>query len=237
MRSISLTISVALLAAFYFTTRDYPTAEKADPYHTHILQAVEGTPDMLGKWRLVKKEEPPAAAQQLLRPNALLARYMVKDDTNTWARLIVVQTRDSRDMGGHYPPVCYPSSGWERDAEWPASKTVTVGDMQIPYQVYTFKQRAFPRDRRTKIYGFFAIPDSGFRTDIKSVRKAAEDYRVRPFGCAQIQVIVDADTPEDAGERIFVELMSEITPLLNDLSGNPESALQKASRMSQKEKS
>jgi hypothetical protein len=142
-------------------------------------------------------------------------------------------------MGGHYPPVCYPSSGWQVDGTWPAPREVQVPGISrpVPYQIYTFKQRAFPRDRRIKIYGFFAIPDSGFRTDIKSVRKAAEDYRVRPFGCAQIQVIVDADTPEDAGERIFVELMSEITPLLKDLSGNPESALQKASRMSQKEKS
>mgnify|MGYP007071125856 CR=1 FL=1 len=24
----------------------------------------------------------------------------------------VVQCRDARDMGGHYPPICYPGQGW-----------------------------------------------------------------------------------------------------------------------------
>lgn len=232
MRSISFTISIALLAAFYFATRDYPTAEKAEPYHAHILSRVESVPDMLGDWRTVDRPQPPPAAQQLLRPNSLLTRRLVKDDTAMNARLIVVQTKDSRDMGGHYPPVCYPSSGWQIDGAWPPPGEVTIPGIArpVPYQVYTFKQRAFPRDRRIKIYGFFAIPDNGFRTDIKSVRKAAEDYRVRPFGCAQIQVIVDADTPEDLGERIFVELLTPIAPLLNDLSGHPESALQAASQ-------
>lgn len=236
MRSISFTISVGLLAAFYSVTRGYPTADSAVPYHTHILASIDGVPDQIGPWNTIDRPQPPPAAQQLLRPNALLTRQLKRKDGNNEynARLIVVQTKDSRDMGGHYPPVCYPSSGWQPDTEWPAPKTVKVMGMDVPYQIYTFKQRAFPRDRRIKIYGLFAIPDGGFRTDIKSVRKAAEDYRVRPFGCAQIQVIVDADTPDDLGERIFVELMTEIAPLLKDLSGSPESALNRAEQVKTK---
>jgi hypothetical protein len=227
MRSISFTITIALLAGFYFAVKDYPTPEKAEPFHAEILRQVDTLPDNLGEWRTTERPEPPAAARQLLRPNALLTRRLEKMDTNLDARLIIVQTKDSRDMGGHYPPECYPNSGWQETKPWPAAATMRIGSIDVPYQVYTFKQSTFRGDKAIKIYCFFAIPGSGFKTDIKDVRRAAEDYRVRPFGCAQIQVLMDAGMPEDISNRIFVELVSPLEPLLKDLSSDPLAVVQR----------
>ena len=45
-------------------------------------------------------------------PTAVLSRRFVELGTGRHATLGVIHCGDVRDMNGHYPPSCYPSSGW-----------------------------------------------------------------------------------------------------------------------------
>ena len=56
-------------------------------------------------------DEVPPEAQELLRPNAIFSRRFQRPG-EIGVHVLVVHCSDARDMIGHYPPICYPSSGW-----------------------------------------------------------------------------------------------------------------------------
>jgi len=222
MRVATISITCLLLGAFYVQTRDYPTASTAAPYHGRVAAMVKDLPEELGDWYVVSTPEVPPAAQKLLRPNALLSRIVRNKRTNTEATLVLVQCGDTRDMGGHYPPVCYPAAGWTIEVNPPEpARPMEVAGRAMPVQIYAFRQRSFPTDKSIRIYSFFVIPGQGFVTDIKSVRGAAEDYRVRPYGAAQVQVLFDSRVPPAESDAAFVDLLANLSPLLDALSDVP----------------
>jgi len=84
---------------------------EADEFHRAAAIAVAGIPVRIGSWNGTDYPLPPSAIE-LLRPNATLNRVY----TNNMGRevgFLLVQCRDSRDMLGHYPPICYKGQGWE----------------------------------------------------------------------------------------------------------------------------
>lgn len=255
MRGISLTLTVCVLSAYWFATKDLPTADSAAPFHAKVATQILDLPETLGNWRLSEKVEPPPAAQQLLRPNALTARIMKNDATGKQATFIVVQCRDARDMAGHYPPNCYPAHGWQWASEPLPAESISIdsGDsdvaahvsdggettarepLRIPYQIYDFKRAGgVIREKRIRIFSFFAIPGTGLVPDIKSVKQAAEDYRVRPFGAAQVQVIVDGFESDADSKAIFEDVMKECGSLLHVLSDDPLSMQAQETDLSKK---
>jgi hypothetical protein len=229
MRGISMTLTLIVLAGFYLATKDQPTADSAAPHHAQLAKAVEQLPDRLlgneGEWVVIDRPPVPPAAQQLLRPNALTARVLRNEKLGAQASFIVVQCRDSRDMAGHYPPNCYPAHGWKWQEKVGAPSSVQVTHagkaITVPYQLYRFRQPGFPRERQIKIYSFFAIPGRGLVPDIGAVRKAAEDYRVRPYGAAQIQVIFDGGVEDAECKALFADLMGAAGELVGTLSRDP----------------
>ncbi len=230
MRGISMTLTLAVFAGFFVATRNQPTAESAVPYHAHVAKTVNDLSVESSDWVVIDRPPVPPSAQQLLRPNALSARVLRNEKLGAQATFIVVQCRDTRDMAGHYPPNCYPAHGWKWQMQPEPSEQVTIklnpasqqsSTLTVPYQLYRFRQPGFPKERQIKIYSFFAIPGRGLVPDIDSVRKAAEDYRVRPYGAAQIQVIVDGGVADEQGRTIFADLMQASGPLLMELSQDP----------------
>jgi len=89
---------------------------------------------------------------------------------------------------------------------------------------YEFQQNAFDRTRHIVAYNFFVLPGTGPAADMESVRAAASNYRVRHFGAAQVQLVMDArefgDDPADE-QAVFAELIGPLTPLIDPLS-NPD---------------
>jgi hypothetical protein len=223
MRYVTLSISLLMLAGYWFQTHDNPSAGSAEPFHARIVREVQALPEQAGTWSVIDKPQPPAAAQQLLRPNALMARVYRDATTSQTAQLLLVQCRDIRDMAGHWPPNCYPNSGWKKAYEGAGEvRTMQVDGLSVPARIYEFTQRSFDNERRIRIFCFFTIPGRGFITDLAQVRGAAEDYRLRPFGAAQVQVLVDADMSSERSETVFKELLTPLTPLLRDLAGSQD---------------
>lgn len=239
MRGISLTLTVCVLSAYWFATWGLPTADSAAPFHAEMLTEINAMPEAMGEWTVIEKPEPPPSASQLLRPNAIAAKVLRNETSGKQATLIIVQCRDARDMAGHYPPNCYPAHGWQVKGEplAPESVSMSFGEhavgsdggngaarepLLIPYQVYEFKRAGgVIREKRIRIFSFFAIPGRGLVPDIKYVKEAAEDYRVRPYGAAQIQVIVDGYEDEAESRRIFEDVMKECGTILHAMSDDP----------------
>jgi hypothetical protein len=120
-------------------------------------------------------------------------------------------------MAGHYPPICYPSQGWEASGE-PNHVEFKVGANDIQTVRYEFHRRAFDHDRVTRIYGFFAVPDHGYPDDMAEIRAIAANYVDRPFGAAQIQIVFDDSV--DRGDEINIVslVLSQISDTLRVLA-------------------
>jgi hypothetical protein len=177
------------------------------PYHRAAKEAVEAWPREIadGRWFTQEDRSLPPAAEQLLHPNVEIDRLYTSRDL--WingqpasASLLVVQCRDTRDMAGHYPPICYPASGEQLESSEPFQLTasgVTISGME-----YHFVRKSIPVFRRC-VYDFFIVPGKGFQSDMTQVRQAAADYQRRYYGAAQFQVVMSDDYSQEQRERIF----------------------------------
>lgn len=223
MKLLPLAISASLLGAIAWETTSRPKPEDAAPFHRQIRDYFESFPYRIGGW-VGADNAPVPAAQKMLRPNVMLSRAYRDAANGRNATLLFVQCRDSRDMAGHYPPVCYPAHGWEKDFGRTEDR-IKVGDLEIPVVRYAFERSGFTARHRLVIYGFFVLPGRGFATSMDTVRQAASDYPVRCFGAAQAQVAMDANLTPDQERAIFAELVQPLTPALKALSkGSGKSA-------------
>jgi len=225
-------LSIGLLAGMNVEHGGYVKPQNADAYHRWAQSAIglqtgkdtdpQGSvPHIIGDWT-GEEVEIPTAAQQLLRPNAILSRLYRDNSANKnrlrIASLLIVQCADPRDMLGHYPPVCYKAFGetlaFEQPRQW------NVRGLKIDGMEYEFN-RVVPGRKMTRVvYNFIVVPGKSIVRDMESLGKASEFYQQRYFGAAQIQVVVpvdasnnertDADREADRKDldRVFAELIS-----------------------------
>src|SRR5215212_3483805 len=107
-RYIPAILTVALLLGLTAETLSRPRPGDAEPFHAHAFAATSAmaTPD---GWTFTDLKIPDGAVA-LLKPNARICRQYFTPIRPF--QFLLIQCRDARDMGGHYPPVCYPASGW-----------------------------------------------------------------------------------------------------------------------------
>ena len=213
---LPLVLAFACTMAMAWEVHRRPTPADAAPFHAAAADAIRALPMKFGDWEGVEVPVP-QAAQSLLKPNALLSRSFKNSSTGERASLVLVQCKDTRDMGGHYPPICYPGQGWVEDGPQ-QQVAIAVGGRAINTIRYEFRRESFDRVRRLVVYNFFAIPGQGLPTDMKSVRAAGEDYTARPFGAAQLQVVLDGQRPLEREKAIVAELLGPLDSVVDLLS-------------------
>ena len=118
-------------------------------------------------------------------------------------------------MTGHYPPICYRSSGEPLLSS--RRFRLKAGDTWIDGMEYQFHAKPGERFERKSVYNFFVVPGRGIVPDIKDVRVAARDYEWHWFGVAQFQVIVDADQPQKTRDDVFITLIGADAGILRTL--------------------
>jgi hypothetical protein len=207
--------SLLLVAGLYAQMQQYGVLGDAEPYHARARAVIEEIPMRFGGWAGEDVAIPPAAGR-LLRPNAMFSRHYRHAESGLWASLVVVHCRDPRDMAGHYPPNCYPGNGW-RQSGAPDEVTCRVEDEEFPLAEYRFSRTEHHRISSRLIYNLFVLPSEGVVTDMGQVRRATGDYRHRPYGAAQIQIIMDSSTPEAERQRILQDMMQVLTPVFDVL--------------------
>ena len=233
MKSLTAIIASPLLClgllggiALQQRTRLRPDAPVVREYHENAREAINALDPIItidgNRWA-AKERKPEPAAVRLLRPNIILSRHyeeMVLDRYQRTADLLIVQCRDSRDMTGHYPPICYKNIGYEMlgGAGKPRAP-IQVGSASVPFTEYHFEKWNQGQPQQICIYNFFVVPGRGVVRDIKGVHEAAEDYERRFFGAAQFQVLFPmSQVPNQKDrDRIFAGLIQSHPQLIENL--------------------
>jgi hypothetical protein len=166
--------------------------EEAVLQRQRIAAAMAAVPFFVGEW-VGRDEQVPPEAQKLLRPNAIFSRTYQKPG-GPGLHLLLVHCSDARDMIGHYPPICYPSSGWvAEDVPGPAEGVLHAGEGELPVRLYGFR-RMHERGRvdRIIIFSAFILPGGAVSRDIDRINRQSERLEISVQGVAQLQVIVPA---------------------------------------------
>ncbi|MBL4788685.1 MAG: exosortase-associated EpsI family protein, partial [Kordiimonadaceae bacterium] len=169
-----------------------------------------------------RQVELPQSAINLLRPNAILARQYLNKEKRALATLMIVQCKDTRDMAGHYPPVCYPSNGWLKKND-DLDQRVIIDDQTI--KVYEFHRVAGRVERDITIYSLFALPTGELTTSMTEVRQLSANHELRKYGAAQIQVLIDGDTDPKDHLWILEDMFEIARPVIEAvLDASPQQA-------------
>ncbi len=215
MKTFPVIISIAILAGITAWSLSHPDQADAAPYHQRMAAMIGDLPFKVGDWEGSDVGVPPAATA-LLKPNALLSRSYINAADRDSASLVVIHCRDTRDMAGHFPPICYPAHGWQNDEpEWRQPVTLDVGGLAVDAIRYEFTRSSFTGKSRIVIYSFFVLPEHGIAPDMNAIRAAADDYRARPFGAAQFQIVLSPERSIDREMQIAHELLAPTRPLID----------------------
>lgn len=193
--------------------------EDAASYHAKVRKAVEAMPAELGDWT-GERIDIPNAAVALLKPNAILGRRYENQVTGQRVDVLVVHCRDARDMAGHYPPVCYPSSGWTEDG----SNVMDRGtDREAPtWARYDFSRVASGYEVTMTVLNVLVLPDGRMVHTMAAVRDQAADYRSHFLGAGQIQFVFQGRPSEARCESIVSELMLAVNPVIDAITQREE---------------
>jgi hypothetical protein len=132
------------------------------------------------------------------------------------AGVLMVQCTDSRDMLGHYPPVCYPAHGMLLVKKTP--RDWKLDDVTIPGMEYEFQKTTHERQLHMFVYNFMIVPRCGIVRDNDSVIAAAKDFQLRYYGAAQFQVTFQSDTTPQERDEIFATLLGPNVNIIKTLS-------------------
>ena len=183
-----------------------------------IAQAVASAPFFIGPW--IGQDTPVLReAQELLRPNAILSRtYQRPGGVNL--HLLMVHCSDARDMIGHYPPICYPSSGWV-PAPAPASGQdiqIAIGEIYLPMRTYLFRRvQEHGAEEVVRVFSAFILPDGTMTRGIADINRQSERLAVSVRGVAQLQIVSDIDLDQEQAQEGTAELLAGMPELLKAL--------------------
>ena len=210
---------VTLLLLAGMTTADKLRIDphESDGYHSRAAVAIAKVPKVFGTsnhtWFQTGKDILlPDDAAGMLKPNAYLHRLYMNPSTGRRVEILLVQCRDTRDMQGHYPPICYPSSGCSIDPG--ITQTWQAGSLSITGVEYVVTR---PSSQILIVRNFFVLPNGKIVRDMDSVVAAAKDYRELVYGVAQIQLLFDASVGEVERNQIFAQMMGSNQDLLASL--------------------
>jgi len=211
---ISPLLSAALLGGIIAEHRHYLKPEDFEPYHVAAKAAIESLPKGIPPFAGSDTDDVPKVAQVLLKPNKILSRRytdasVASLDHPRSANLLIVQCKQSGDMVGHFPPICYPSHGWEKFVDM--ERDWIVEELRIRGKEYQFRQTENGQTKICTVYNFMVVPGRGIVRDIQGVEEAAEDYQQRYYGAAQFQVVFQSSGNEqmtrEQRDEVFTTLM------------------------------
>lgn len=188
-----------------------PTAVDAQEYHERVRLAVAAFPEQVGDWVGTEIRVPPAALA-LLKPNAISSRRYEHKTTGQSFEMLIVQCKDARDMGGHYPPVCYPAHGWIAGPVQPVQWQVE--SLTIPGMQYTFNQSLPGRTAAILVANTLVLPNGQIIPDINGVRSLAADSRYHFYGAGQVQLVFGDSIPLERRREVIDIFLKASLPVI-----------------------
>lgn len=210
---IALAVTLVLLGAisvdrFVFAR---PTAA-AEAYHERLRETAARLPSHFDRWLGVDAPVPQSAIT-MLKPNFIISRNYNELGGRRSAMLLVVHCRDSRDILGHYPPVCYVNQGWAMESATPKDWETDGG--KIAGMRYVFSTNRGGSKQELVLDNFMVLPDGQTARGMDEVDRAARDSTLKHFGAAQVQLVYNASLTEADRSEIFSAFMRQLRPVLD----------------------
>ncbi|MFA9477523.1 exosortase/archaeosortase family protein [Phycisphaerales bacterium AB-hyl4] len=216
LRWVTPVVTVLLLSGLAYSQHTRGVPADADWFHQTLREEAREMPYLINDW-YGRDAEVPAAAQVILQPNILISRRYENLTTRQSAHFVLVQSRDARHMAHHYPPVCYPSAGWQ--SMWAEPRDWQLGAGVMPVTEYGFLEETFDRSRRIVVANCMIVPETGWDRDMTPIYAHARDPVRRHYGAAQVQMVFDAEMPEHERQAIFEMFVEENLELLERIAG------------------
>lgn len=231
VRTLSPSLSVAMLLWGGHLTRAWPSRSDAAAFRERSRDAVEAIPLRIGDWT-GRPIEPQVAAIELGRPNVErsieYSEFHAGEAANprrpVW--LNVVQCRRASDLLGHEPARYYAAAGETLTASRPRVWLIPGTSENTRSAVVAGTEHRFVSSLDGRpvvriVYNFMVAPGRGLVRDVKELEEAAEDRQRRYFGAAQFQVVFASLEGEERGERerdeTFVSLVRASWPAIEAL--------------------
>lgn len=199
---------LVLIAGFLLRQQSSMDPVVVEGYHEQIRQAVAELPYRVGDW--IGVDVPvPTSAQKLLRPNAIFSRTYRDTRSGEEVSVVLVHCRDTRDMVGHFPPVCYPAHGWTDQTDrkdWSIdSKT----------RVYAFERKSGEESQGIVVWSFFELPGVGRVADMDALRRLDESRARKTLGAAQVQILFDSEVSPSDQKAAVTRFEAVLQPVLD----------------------
>ena len=183
-----------------------------------VRAAVREAPYRIGHWVGADIPVPPAAVE-LLHPNAILSRRFQRIGGGPNVSLLLVHCTDARDMRGHYPPVCYPSSGWSiAGVKRSRQAVLMVNGRRMPVRVYEFRRiEGDGRESRIRVFNVFVLPDGTLTPNIDQINRLAERLALATRGLAQMQIVTPSGLNDEEAAAAAGEILEGMSGPLTAL--------------------
>jgi len=222
-RRLAPLVTLLLLLALPATMSIRMEVDPADLERQRLIREVVGSNDLYrpGSGWAGTDIDVHRAAIDLLKPNAILTRHYRRIGGSETVDLLLVHCTDLRDMAGHYPPNCYPRSGWTLLGSH--DRTMELLGEQLPVRVYEFSQarESGGIEAGIRIFNFFVLPDGGTPLSMKAIRARAERRSLVTRGLAQVQAVTPRSLQEDVAAEAVRDLLESMPDVLVAFGMNP----------------
>ena len=182
--------------------------------HVQVREEINAIPEKLGRWIMYEDVKLPTGALEILTPNAHMSRIFqrIGKGKSVFATVMVIHCSDVRDMSNHYPPICYPRSGWTLLKDGTTDWTTSDGfGLQIMGRTYTFgRLEGNGLDRFITVADTFILPDGVTTRDMGDLLHVASQYRNSIEGVAQIQIYFEGDYRNEDSKEVLALMIDEL---------------------------
>ncbi len=186
-------------------------------YQAGVKTVADTLPTRIGPW-FGSDVAVPTQAVDLLRPNVLVSRRYENIITGQSFTFLLVQTRDARDLLGHYPPICYPARGFVQQSDEAKRWPVNLGPQRsvaVDGRRYAFSLSSAAGEQRIEVVNFMLAPDGSVAPDMYALEKHLTDRRRTHYGAAEVQLVFPPTIPPAEQDAVAAEVIEASRPVLD----------------------
>jgi hypothetical protein len=212
----AVTTAVLLAGAMGYRAKFQAPPDDAEPYHRRVHQAADALPLRIGPW-FGTEMKMTSGAVEILNPNVAVSRVYRNVQNGQSVSLLLVQCPDTRDILGHYPPVCYVVHGWTMLTDPPVAREIPAAGRTLHASEYEFSRMRLDQTAHINVLDVMLLPDGRSCSDMETLERDARDYRVRFFGAAQIQIECDAGMDAEKRQGIYETFLDACKPVIDEI--------------------
>lgn len=215
-----------VLAAFAMTERPEPPSGpvefahrgRSDQYHWQVRRAIDFLPETIHNWHgeEIHTLEP---VRSLISPNVILSRRYRNEQAGGEIDLLIVQSRDARDMNGFDPVLFYHRAGHELisfNEQHYGGETNDISGRRYRFGAAEGEPRGIVVDT------FIVLPDGRVEPDMAKAITIWDNKVSRLYGAAQVQLVTSADMTDTERDEAVSEILSACDHLLHVIRSGVE---------------